>query len=140
RGGEAALHRRTHRRTRGARDGRVRARETDARAHPGRLRRPARGRVGRRGSAVVTPGRRPFYGPWIIAASFVTFGLASGLPYYNIAFFYDYLRDDHHWTQPMVTLGAPIAILLTIWAGPILTHRFNPRYLIVAGTVLTCVA
>jgi len=88
----------------------------------------------------VTVERRPFYGPWIIAASFVTFGLASGLPYYNIAFFYDYLRDDHHWTQQMVTLGAPVAILLTIWAGPLLAHRFNPRYLIVAGTGLTCVA
>jgi MFS family permease len=88
----------------------------------------------------VNTARRPFYGPWIIAASFVTFGLASGLPYYNIAFFYDYLRDDHHWTQQMVTLGAPVAILLTIWAGPLLAHRFNPRYLIVAGTGLTCLA
>ena len=27
------------------------------------------------------------------------------MPYYNIAFFYDYLRDDHHWTQQMVTLA-----------------------------------
>src|SRR5206468_4607509 len=63
-----------------------------------------------------------------------------GLPYYNIAFFYDYQRDDHHWTQQMVTLGAPVAILLTIWAGPVLAHRFNPRYLIVAGTGLTCLA
>jgi MFS family permease len=89
---------------------------------------------------VPTSRSRPFYGPWIIAASFVTFGLASGLPYYNIAFFYDYLRDDHQWTQQMVTLGAPVAILLTIWAGPLLTHRFNARYLIVAGTGLTCLA
>ena len=40
----------------------------------------------------------------------------------------------------MVTLGAPVAILLTIWAGPLLAHRFNPRYLIVAGTGLTCLA
>jgi len=39
-----------------------------------------------------------------------------------------------------VTLGAPIAILLTIWAGPLLAHRFNPRHLIVAGTGLTCLA
>ena len=58
----------------------------------------------------MTPQQRPFYGPWIIAASFITFGLASGLPYYNIAFFYDYLRDDHHWSQQMVTSGAPIAV------------------------------
>ncbi len=88
----------------------------------------------------MTTTSRPFYGPWIIAASFVTFGVASGLPFYNIAFFYDYLRDDHGWTQQMVTLGAPIAILLTIWAGPLLGPRFNPRYLIVAGTGLTCLA
>jgi len=89
---------------------------------------------------VATAAGRRFYGPWIIAACFVTFGLASGLPYYNIAFFYDYLRDDHHWTQQMVTLRAPIAILATIWAGPLLAHRFKPRYLIVAGTGLTCLA
>jgi MFS family permease len=88
----------------------------------------------------VTAQPRPFYGPWIIAASFVTFGVASGLPFYNIAFFYDYLRDDHGWTQQMVTLGAPVAILLTIWAGPLLAPRLNPRYLIVAGTGLTCLA
>src|SRR5205085_12673006 len=80
------------------------------------------------------PPRRQFYGPWIIVGCFITFGLASGLPYYNIAFFYDYLRDDHHWTQQMVTLGAPIAILATIWAGPLIAPRFNARYLIVAGT------
>ena len=88
----------------------------------------------------MTPARRPFYGPWIIAACFVTFGVASGLPFYNIAFFYDYLRDDHGWTQQMVTLGAPVAILLTIWAGPLLAPRLNPRYLIVVGTGLTCLS
>ena len=88
----------------------------------------------------MTPERRPFYGPWIIAACFVTFGVASGLPFYNIAFFYDYLRDDHGWTQQMVTLGAPVAILLTIWAGPLLAPRLNPRYLIVVGTGLTCLS
>ena len=94
-----------------------------------------------RGRAAVTDARRVrSTGRGSFAASFVTFGLASGLPYYNIAFFYDYLRDDHHWTQQMVTMGAPIAILLTIWAGPLLAHRFNPRYLIVAGTGLTCLA
>jgi MFS family permease len=84
--------------------------------------------------------RRPFYGPWIIAACFFTFGIASGFPYYNIAFFFDYLRDDHHWSQQMVTSGAPIAVLLTIWAGPLLVPRFSPRSMIVAGTGLTCLA
>ena len=80
---------------------------------------------------------RPFRGPWIIAGCFLTFGVASGFPYYNIAFFFDYFRTDHGWTQQAITLGAPIAVLLTIWAGPLLVPRFSPRWLIVAGTGLT---
>ena len=52
------------------------------------------------------PGR--FYGPWIVAACFFTFGIASGFPYYNIAFFFDYFRDDHGWAQQVVTFGPPI--------------------------------
>ena len=83
---------------------------------------------------------KPFRGPWIIAACFVTFGVASGFPYYNIAFFFDYFRSDHQWTQQAVTLGAPLAVLLTIWAGPTIVPRFSPRWLIVIGTGLTCLA
>jgi hypothetical protein len=49
---------------------------------------------------------RPFRGPWIIAGCFLTFGIASGFPYYNIAFFFDYFRTDHGWTQEAITLGA----------------------------------
>jgi hypothetical protein len=40
----------------------------------------------------VTGSRPPFRGPWIIAGCFVTFGIASGFPFYNIAFFFDYFR------------------------------------------------
>jgi MFS family permease len=83
---------------------------------------------------------RPFRGPWIIAGCFLTFGVASGFPYYNIAFFFDYFRNDHGWTQQTITLGAPLAVLLTIWAGPIVVPRFSPRWLIVAGTGLTFAA
>ena len=88
----------------------------------------------------MTPASRPFRGPWIIAGCFVTFGVASGFPFYNIAFFFDYFRTDHGWTQQAITLGAPIATLLTIWAGPIIVPRFSPRWLIVAGTGLTFLA
>jgi MFS family permease len=83
---------------------------------------------------------RPFRGPWIIAGCFLTFGVASGFPYYNIAFFFDYFRNDHGWTQQAITLGAPIAVLLTIWAGPLLVPRFSPRWLILVGTGLTFLA
>ena len=81
-----------------------------------------------------------FRGPWIIAGCFLTFGVASGFPYYNIAFFFDYFRTDHGWTQQAITLGAPLAVLLTIWAGPLVVPRWSPRWLIVAGTGLTFIA
>jgi MFS family permease len=88
----------------------------------------------------MTAVSRRFRGPWIIAGCFLTFGVASGFPYYNIAFFFDYFRTDHGWTQQAITLGAPIAVLLTIWAGPMIVPRCSPRWLIVAGTGLTFAA
>jgi MFS family permease len=89
---------------------------------------------------LTTPVSRPFRGPWIIAGCFLTFGVASGFPYYNISFFFDYFRTDHGWTQQAITLGAPLAVLLTIWAGPIVVPRWSPRWLIVIGTGLTFLA
>ncbi len=84
--------------------------------------------------------QKPFYGPWIIAACFVTFGLSTGFPYYNIAFFFDYFRDGHGWTQELVTTGAPIAVLLTLWVGPVIVPKVSPRKLIIVGTGLTFIA
>ncbi len=88
-----------------------------------------------------SPGEaRTFHGSWNIAACFVTFGISTGLPYYNISFFFDYFRDDHGWTQELVTTGAPIAVLLTIWAGPMIVPRVSPRLLIIVGTAMTFLA
>ncbi len=84
--------------------------------------------------------KKPFYGWWIVAACFVTFGISTGFPYYNIAFFFDYFRDDHSWPISFVTLGAPVAVLLTIWTGPFIVPRVSPRLLIIIGTGLTFVA
>ncbi len=81
-----------------------------------------------------------FFGPWIIACCFITFGLSTGFPYYNISFFYDYFRDGHEWTQVLVTTGAPIAVLLTIWIGPVIVPKVSPRLLIVIGTALTFIS
>ena len=67
----------------------------------------------------------------------MTFGLSTGFPYYNIAFFFDYFRDGHGWTQELVTTGAPVAVLLTIMAGPVIVPRVSPRLLIIVGTAMT---
>lgn len=84
--------------------------------------------------------RKEFYGKWIIAAAFITFGIAVGLPYYNMPFFYDYYRNTFGWQLHDITLGFPLAALLTLWVGPVLVPRFSPRKLLIAGTLLTFVA
>ncbi|MDQ6758313.1 MAG: MFS transporter [Acidobacteriota bacterium] len=84
---------------------------------------------------------RKFYGWWITAASVFTFGLSTGLPYYNFGpFFFDYFQRAYGWSRSEITLGFPLAAILTIWAGPLLVHRFSPRKLILIGTGLTCAA
>jgi MFS family permease len=83
---------------------------------------------------------RKFHGWWITAAAFISFGLAVGVPYYNIGFFYDYFQREFGWSRSEITLGFPLAALLTIWVGPLVIHRFSPRKLILIGTTLTALA
>lgn len=83
---------------------------------------------------------RKFYGWWIVAASFVTFGLSVGVPYYNIPFFYDYFAKNYGWARSQITLGFPLAALLTLWVGPLLVPKLSPRRSIVIGTGLTALA
>ena len=84
--------------------------------------------------------KKTFYGWWIVAAAFCTFGLSVGIPYYNAPFFFDYYKRDFGWPTHDVTLGFPLAALLTLWVGPLLVPRFSQRKLIVAGTGLTFLA
>ena len=84
--------------------------------------------------------KQTFFGWWIIVASIVTFGIAVGIPYYNLPFFYDYFQKTYHWRLDQITLGFPLAALLTIWVGPVLIPRFSPRKLILAGTALTAIS
>ena len=86
------------------------------------------------------PVRRSFYGWWIAAITFITFGIAVGIPYYNLPFFYDYFQKTFHWELKQITLGFPLAAVLTLWVGPLLIPRFSPRKLIIAGTGLTAVS
>ncbi|MBI3667938.1 MAG: MFS transporter [Acidobacteria bacterium] len=84
--------------------------------------------------------RRFFYGWWVNVAAFFTFGIAVGIPYYGMPFFYDYYQKDLGWSKSQITLGFPLAALFTLWVGPLLVHRFSPRKLILIGTALTCAA
>lgn len=78
-----------------------------------------------------------FHGWYVVAAAAVTYGIAQGIPYYNVSFFYDYFQRAFGWSRPQITLGFPLAALLTIWVGPILVPRFSQRKLILFGTAAT---
>jgi len=78
-----------------------------------------------------------FYGWWVVFACFCTFGLSTGLPYYNMPFFYDYYEKNFGWSRSDITLGFPLAAVLMLWVGPTLVHRFSPRLMIIVGTGLT---
>jgi MFS family permease len=81
-----------------------------------------------------------FYGWRIVATAVFTFGIAVGVPYYNIPFFYDYFQKTHHWRLEQITLGFPLAAALSIWIGPLLVPRIGPRKLIIGGTGLTALS
>lgn len=81
--------------------------------------------------------KRGFYGWWVVATAFITFGIAVGIPYYNLPFFYDYFQKTFHWELKQITLGFPLAAVFTLWVGPLLIPRFSPRKLIIVGTGLT---
>jgi MFS family permease len=90
-------------------------------------------------------GKKPFYGWWVTAAAICTFGIAVGIPYYNMPFFYDYYQKavvdgGFGWARDKITLGFPLAALFTLWVGPLVIHRFSPRKLILTGTALTAAA
>ena len=58
--------------------------------------------------------QKGFYGWWISIAAFFTFGLAVGIPYYGMGFYYDYYQKAFGWTRPEMTLGFPLAVILTL--------------------------
>ena len=81
-----------------------------------------------------------FYGWWVTAACFVTFGLSVGIPYYGGPFFYDYYEKTFGWSRSEITFGYPLAATLTLWVGPLVVHKVRSRWLILMGTAATCIA
>jgi MFS family permease len=80
--------------------------------------------------------QKRFYGWWIVVSAFITFGFSVGFPYYNVPFFYDYYANTFGWSKADITLGLPLAAAIT-FIGPFVVPRFRPRYLIMAGTLMT---
>ena len=51
-----------------------------------------------------------------------------------------YFAKNFGWARSQITLGFPIAAILTLWVGPLLVPKLSPRKSIVIGTGLTCLA
>lgn len=81
-----------------------------------------------------------FYGWTIAIIAFFTFGLAVGIPYYGGPFFYDYYEKAFGWKRSTIASGFPWGVTLTLWAGPMLVHRFSPRKMLMVGAGFTCLA
>ena len=81
-----------------------------------------------------------FYGWWISIAAFFTFGLAVGIPYYGMPFFYDYYEKAFGWQRSDIVFGFPLAAVCMLWFGPVVIPKFSPRKMIVVGTGLTALA
>jgi MFS family permease len=84
--------------------------------------------------------RPRFHGWSVVATAFVTFGLAVGIPYYNLPFFFDYFQKAFHWNLKEITFGFPLAAIATVWAAPLLVPRFSQRKLIILGSALTAIS
>lgn len=81
-----------------------------------------------------------FYGWTIAIIAFFTFGLAVGIPYYGGPFFYDYYEKAFGWKRAETVLGFPLGVTITLWAGPLLVHRFSPRKMLMIGASFTALA
>jgi MFS family permease len=84
--------------------------------------------------------QKSFFGWWIVAFAFLTFGISVGIPYYGMPFFYDYYEKTFGWSRKEITLGFPLAATLTLWVGPLLVHKYSPRKLLTIGTGCTALA
>ncbi len=88
----------------------------------------------------MTRDREIFRGWWVAVAASITYGIAQGIPYYNVSFFYDYFERSFGWSRAEITLGFPLAALFTVWVGPVLIPRFSQRKLILFGTFCTALS
>jgi hypothetical protein len=74
---------------------------------------------------------------WRVAAlSSLLLGLTVGLPYYAIAFFYDYWETTYGWSRGAIMLGLPLGTFVTLILGPLYVRRLSPRHSITGGSVL----
>lgn len=76
----------------------------------------------------------------LVACSAIVLGLVVGLPYYGMPFFYDYFERAYRWSRADVTLGLPLATLITLVAGPYLVPRLAPRTSLITGTLAATLA
>jgi MFS family permease len=81
-----------------------------------------------------------FYGWFVAGAAFFTLMLTVGIPFYGMAFFYDYFIEEFGWSRAATTGGIALGTLLIQPIGGLLVHRFSARKLIVFGASMLFLA
>jgi sugar phosphate permease len=85
------------------------------------------------------PGRRVFYGWWIVAAGFGLEALIGALMFHAYGAYVVLLREEFGWSKTMLSAAFAMARAESGILGPIqgwLTDRFGPRALIRIGVVV----
>ncbi len=88
---------------------------------------------------VLAPGRRVFYGWWIVAANIAILTLVSGTGFYGLGVFMPALEREFRTSSTMISLGTTAFFLMIGVAGPFVGRRIDllgPRLVMVVGNAL----
>ena len=83
---------------------------------------------------------RPFYGWWIVAASFLIAFYVGGVVFYGFTAIFEPIAEEMGWSYAQISLAASLRGLELGLLAPLtgmLTDRWGPRRILMGGTILT---
>ncbi|MBI2829586.1 MAG: MFS transporter [Chloroflexi bacterium] len=86
---------------------------------------------------------RIFYGYWILAVSFTSLFVASGLAGYSFSLFVTPLQEEFGWGRAAIMLANTMRMGIQILIAPIigrLVDRYGPKLIMVAGAMIQALA
>ncbi|MBI4296371.1 MAG: MFS transporter [Chloroflexi bacterium] len=86
---------------------------------------------------------RIFYGYWILAVSFVSLFVASGLAGYSFSLFVTPLQEEFSWSRAAIMLANAMRMGIQILVAPVIgrvVDRYGPKQVMVAGALIQALA
>jgi len=84
--------------------------------------------------------RRPFYGWWIVVASFLIAFYVGGVVFYGFTAIFEPIAEEMGWSYAQISLAASLRGLELGLLAPLtgmMTDRWGPRRILMGGTILT---